>query len=227
MEKPESNHAKGKFLDFVQDHVVLFDGAMGTMLYARGQYINCCYDSLNLSKPDLIRGIHGDYLAAGADVIETNTFGANRFKLRSHGFAEDLRQINRQGARLAREVVGEKGWVAGSMGPLGVRIEPWGPLSYDEACDIFREQAEALLEGGVDLFIIETIPDLPEIHQAIRAVQEISDLPVIAQMTISDDGNSPYGSSPEKIARRLTEETGVRVVSARDGMKFDLAQLGG
>ncbi len=196
---------KGNFLEFLRDHIILFDGAMGTMLYARGQYINCCYDSLNLSKPDLIRGIHKDYLAAGADVIETNTFGANRLKLRSHGFAEDLQEINRRGAGLAREVAGDKAWVAGSMGPLGVRIEPWGPLSYDEACDIFREQAEALLEGGVDLIIIETIPDLPEIQQAVRAVREISELPVIAQMTISDDGNSPFGSSPEKIARRLTE----------------------
>src|SRR6202163_4517079 len=171
------------------DSIHVFDGAMGTMLYAKGVYINRCYDELNLSNPDLVREVHGEYVRAGAEIIETNTFGATSHNLNQYGLEGSLREINIAAARLAREAAGDRAHVAGAIGPLGLRIEPYGPTSYDEAKDLFKAQAEALLEGGVDLFIVETFSDLSEIQQAIRAVREISDLPIIAQMTIMTDGN--------------------------------------
>src|SRR5262249_59070697 len=131
-----------------------------------------------------------DYVRAGADVIETNTFGANRFKLSNFGLADKLRAVNVQGARVARHAVRDGGWVAGSIGPLGVRIEPWGRTGIDEAEAAFREQADALEEGGVDLFILETFRDLREIEAAIRGVRSVSSRPIVAQMTTEDDGNS-------------------------------------
>ncbi|MCK4296445.1 MAG: homocysteine S-methyltransferase family protein, partial [Candidatus Marinimicrobia bacterium] len=197
--------ARGEFLNYLKDNIVLFDGAMGTMLYSRGIYINRCFDELNLSRPELVKEIHNKYILAGSEVIETNTFGANRFKLNAHGFDEEVSSINYQGARIAREEAGEDIWVAGSIGPLGIRIEPWGPTSVEEARDVFKEQAKALYDGGIDLFILETFYDLGEIQQAIIAVKEICDLPVIAQMTIGDDGNSLYGTTPEHFAKRLSE----------------------
>ena len=197
--------AIGEFLNYLKDNIVLFDGAMGTMLYSRGIYINRCFDELNLSRPELVKEIHNKYIRAGSEVIETNTFGANRFKLNAHGFDEEVSSINYQGARIAREEAGEDIWVAGSIGPLGIRIEPWGPTSVEEARDVFKEQAKALYDGGVDIFILETFFDLGEIQQAIIAVKEICDLPVIAQMTIGDDGNSLYGTTPEHFAKRLSE----------------------
>ena len=197
--------ARGEFLNYLKDNIVLFDGAIGTMLYSRGIYINRCFDELNLSRPELVKEIHNKYIRAGSEVIETNTFGANRFKLNAHGFDEEVSSINYQGARIAREEAGEDIWVAGSIGPLGIRIEPWGPTSVEEARDVFKEQAKALYDGGVDIFILETFYDLGEIQQAIIAVKEICDLPVIAQMTIGDDGNSLYGTTPEHFAKRLSE----------------------
>ena len=197
--------ARGKFLNYLKNNIVLFDGAIGTMLYSRGIYINRCFDELNLSRPELVKEIHNKYIRAGSEVIETNTFGANRFKLNAHGFDEEVSSINYQGARIAREEAGEDIWVAGSIGPLGIRIEPWGPTSVEEARDVFKEQAKALYDGGVDIFILETFYDLGEIQQAIIAVKEICDLPVIAQMTIGDDGNSLYGTTPEHFAKRLSE----------------------
>ena len=197
--------ARGEFLNYLKDNIVLFDGAIGTMLYSRGIYINRCFDELNLSRPELVKEIHNKYILAGSEVIETNTFGANRFKLNAHGFDEEVSSINYQGARIAREEAGEDIWVAGSIGPLGIRIEPWGPTSVEEARDVFKEQAKALYDGGVDIFILETFYDLGEIQQAIIAVKEICDLPVIAQMTIGDDGNSLYGTTPEHFAKRLSE----------------------
>lgn len=191
--------------------VLLFDGAIGTMLYAKGVYINQCYDSLNLNSPALVREVHREYVEAGADVVETNTFGANRVKLRGHGIEGDLEAINRQGVALAREAAGEEVFVAGAMGPLGLKIEPWGPTSVDEAREIFEEQAAALAAEGVDLFVLETFGDLNEIHQALAAIRAVSDLPVVAQMTLQEDGNSLYGTPPELFARRL-EEWGADVV---------------
>ncbi len=192
-----------EFLKELEKRVILFDGAMGTMLYNRGVFINQCFDNVNLSNPRLVKEIHTGYANAGADVLQTNTFGANRFKLSKHGLSDSLEAINYQGAKLAREVAGEQLYVAGSIGPLGVKIEPWGKLSREEAREAFREQAEALLNGGVDLFVLETFSDLGEIEQAIRAVRELCDLPIVAEMTIDESGNSLYGTSTEVYTYQL------------------------
>ncbi len=187
------------------DRVYVFDGAMGTMLYSRGVYINRCYDELNLTGGDLVMGVHREYVKAGADIIETNTYGANRVKLTTYGLEDRIRDINTSGARLAREAAGDRAFVAGAIGPLGIRIEPYGPTSIEDAQAIFREQAEGLLEGGVDLFILETFSDIAEIHQALIAIRSLCNLPVIAQVTIQNDGNTSYGTSPEIFTRRLDE----------------------
>jgi methionine synthase / methylenetetrahydrofolate reductase (NADH) len=200
-----SSRARPNILAYLKDHVVVFDGGMGTVLYQKGVFLNRCFDELNLSAPDLVRDVHRAYLQAGADAVETNTFGANRYKLRGFQFEDKLREINRLGAVLAREAVGDRAWVAGSIGPLGLRIEPWGPTSVEEAGQAFREQAEALLEGGVDLFILETFTDLNEIHQGIKAIRSLCDLPLICQMTLEEDGNSLYGTAPEVFTKRLDE----------------------
>jgi methionine synthase / methylenetetrahydrofolate reductase(NADPH) len=201
------------FLSRVKQSPVLCDGAMGTLLYAKGVFINRSYDELNLSQPDLIRGIHHDYLHAGAEIIETNTFGANSFRLARHSLADKVREINRSGARLAREAAKSFDvWVAGSVGPLGTRIEPLGKTSYQEARDAFREQIEALVDGGVDLLILETFGYLEEIHQAILAAKDVSKaLPIVAQVTIDEDGNCLDGSDPETFAPKL-EEWGADVI---------------
>jgi homocysteine S-methyltransferase len=199
------------------DGIYVFDGAIGTMLYTKGIYINRSYDELNLTAPDLVREVHEEYVRAGADIIETNTFGATRNKLQPYGLDERLREINIAAARLAREAAGEKVYVAGAIGPLGMRIEPYGPTSFDEAKELFREQAEALLEGGVDLFVLETFSDSSEIHQALRAIREISDLPVITQMTIQMDGNTVFGTSPELFTQQL-DEWGADIIGLNCGV---------
>src|ERR1700756_3535950 len=187
------------FLSRLKQSPVLCDGAMGTLLYAKGVFINRSYDELNLSQPDLIRAIHHDYLQAGAEIIETNTFGANSFRLARHSLADKVRDINRAGARLAREAAKSFDvWVAGSVGPLGTRIEPLGKTSFEEARQAFREQIEALVEGGVDLVILETFGYVEELHQAILAARDVdSKLSVVAQVTIDEDGNCLDGSTPE------------------------------
>ena len=199
------------------DSVFVFDGAVGTRLYDKGVYINRSYDELNLTAPDLVREVHAEYVKAGADVIETNSFGATRHKLQQYGLESRLREINIAAARLAREAAGEKAFVAGAIGPLGLRIEPFGPTSFEEARALFREQAEALLEGGVDLFILETFSELPVIEQAIRAVKEICDLPIVAQMTIQDHGKTTFGTAPETFTAEL-EKLGVDVIGLNCGM---------
>ncbi|MCC6316312.1 MAG: bifunctional homocysteine S-methyltransferase/methylenetetrahydrofolate reductase [Gemmatimonadaceae bacterium] len=186
------------------DAVVVFDGAMGTMLYARGVFINQCYDELNLRAPDLVREVHAAYVAAGAEAVETNSFGANRVKLTPFGLQDDIAAINRAAARVAREAAGPDRLVAGAVGPLGLRVEPYGSTSLAEAQTHFAEQMEALLDGGVDCFILETFGDLDEIAQAIVAARRVSPTtPVIAQVTIGMDGVTPYGATPEDAARRL------------------------
>jgi len=196
-------------------HVV--DGAMGTMLYAKGVYINRCYDELNLSNPDLVREVHVEYVRAGADIIETNTFGATAHKLQQYGLEANLHEINAIAARVAREAAGDRAYVAGAIGPLGLRIEPYGPTSYDEAKDLFKSQAIALLEGGVDLFCLETFADVSEMRQAIRAVRELCDLPIICQMTIMTDGNTQFGTTPEVFTQRL-DEWGADVIGLNCGV---------
>jgi homocysteine S-methyltransferase len=199
------------------DHITVFDGAMGTMLYAKGVYINRSYDELNLTNPDLVRAVHEEYVRAGAEVIETNTFTATAHKLQQYGLEGRLREINIAAARIAREAACDRCYVAGAIGPLGLRIEPYGPTSFDEAKELFKEQVEALLEGGVDLFLLETFSDISEARQAIRAVRELSDLPVIAQMTISLDGNTSFGATPEVFTARL-DEWGADVVGLNCGV---------
>src|SRR5919205_757178 len=199
------------FLDALEERVLVCDGAMGTMLYAKGVFINKSFDALNITQPDLVAEVHQEYVRAGADIVETNTFGANRIKLGSFGLADRLHAINEQGARIARHAAREQAYVAGSIGPLGIRIEPWGKTGVDEAREYFREQAEALAEGGVDLFILETFRDLNEIGAAIDAVRSVSGLPIVAQMTIEDDGNSLDGTPPEQFAPEM-ERRGADVI---------------
>jgi homocysteine S-methyltransferase len=197
-------------LDELQRRVVVADGAMGTMLQSRGFQPNWCFEELNLSQPSVIRQIHSEYLNAGAEILETNTFGANRLKLESPGFASQLRDINAEGVRLARQAALEFGkqpvWIAGSIGPLGIRIEPWGAFSVEEAREVFREQAAVLADAGADCLILETFSDSKEMQQAIAGARQVCSLPIIAQMVLEDDGNSLFGTSPEIFTRELDEE---------------------
>jgi homocysteine S-methyltransferase len=199
------------------DRILVVDGAMGTMLYAKGVYINRCYDELNLSNPDLVREIHSEYIRAGADIIETNTFGATAHKLQQYGLEGSLHEINALAAKIAREAAGDRAYVAGAIGPLALRIEPYGPTSFDEAREMFKAQAVGLLEGGVDLFCLETFSDVSEIRQAISAVREVCDLPIIAQMTIMTDGNTMFGTTPELFTERL-DEWGADVIGLNCGV---------
>jgi methionine synthase I (cobalamin-dependent)/5,10-methylenetetrahydrofolate reductase len=192
------------FLDAVDARVLVCDGAMGTMLYAKGIFLNRSFDELNLTQPDLVAEVHQAYVRAGSDIIETNTFGANRIKLGAFSLADRAHAINVQGARIARHAAREQAYVAGAIGPLGIRIEPWGKTGVDEAEEYFREQAKALVEGGVQLFVLETFRDLNEIKAAIRAVRSVCQLPIVAQMTTEDDGNSLDGTPPEQFAPALT-----------------------
>ncbi|HLK17886.1 MAG TPA: bifunctional homocysteine S-methyltransferase/methylenetetrahydrofolate reductase [Bryobacteraceae bacterium] len=205
---PPRNPSKAKeFRARLEKHVHVADGAMGTVLYSKGIFINRCFDELNLSSPALIRETHQEYIKAGAEILETNTFGANRTRLASFGFAEKLREINHAGVRLAREAAGDSAFVAGAMGPLGVRIEPLGSISFAEARAIFREQAEALVEAGVDLLILETFSDLNEIREAIYAAREAAgdEMAIIAHVTIDDAGHMPDGTEPETYTQKLNE----------------------
>ena len=197
----------GNFLERLNSSPVLCDGAMGTLLYSKGIFINRCYDELNLSQPELIRGVHHEYLQAGAEIIETNTFGGNSFRLARHSLADRVREVNLAGARLAREAAKSFDvWVGGSVGPLGTRIEPLGKTSFEEARNSFREQIAALVEGGVDVIVLETFGYLEELHQAVLAARDVNPkVPVIAQVTIDEDSNCLDGSTPEVFAPRLAE----------------------
>jgi homocysteine S-methyltransferase len=199
------------FLEALDTRVLVCDGAMGTMLYAKGIFLNRSFDELNLTQPDLVADVHQAYIRAGADVIETNTFGANRIKLGAFGVADKVHAINLQGAKIARHAARDQVYVAGAIGPLGIRIEPWGKTGVDEAEEFFREQARGLLEGGVDLFVLETFRDVNEIGAAIRAVRTICDLPIVAQVTTEEDGNSLDGAAPEAFVPEL-ERLGAQVV---------------
>ena len=201
------------FAEILAKRPLLADGAMGTVLYSRGVFINRCYDELNISDPALILSVHEEYLQAGAEILETNTFGANRFRLARHGLAGKLKEINEAGVRLAREAVEHlkdkqagEAYVAGSVGPLGVRLEPLGKTGLDEAREVFAEQIEILAAGGVNLLIIETMPALNEAQQALEAARAVAPhLPVLVMMTVDDDSNCLDGCSPQQAASLLTE----------------------
>ena len=191
------------FLQKLEKRIVVCDGAMGTLLYAKGISLNRCFDELNLTMPHLVKEVHLGYVKAGADVVESNTFGATRLRLQKSDLGDKVREINLAGVRLAREVAGDDLYVAGSVGPLGLRLEPLGPTSLAEAREAFREQIQALVEGGVDLILVETMSDLNEAHQALLAARDVSQLPVVVQMTIQDDGSTPTGTLPEDFTRQL------------------------
>ncbi|TAL69716.1 MAG: bifunctional homocysteine S-methyltransferase/methylenetetrahydrofolate reductase [Bacteroidetes bacterium] len=203
--------AKTNILNRLKEGVVLFDGGMGTELYNRGVFINKCFEELNLTNPTLVRQVHEDYRKAGAEVLETNTFGANRFKLKPFLLADKLYDLNYQGALIAREAGGNDVYVAGAVGPLNVRIEPLGPISREEAREYFKEQIQPLIDGGVDLLIFETFVYPEELKQAVIAAREICKLPVIAQMTIDEDGCSLTGAEPEVTIKEL-ENLGADIV---------------
>src|SRR5580693_2858962 len=196
-----------EFREALDRRVLVADGAMGTALYAKGVFINRCYDELNLSLPALIRDVHQDYIKAGAEILETNTFGANRKRLAGFGFGEKVRLINQAGVRIAREAARELAFVAGAVGPLGIRLEPLGPTSFEEARAIFREQVAALIEAGVDLLVLETFRDTNEIREAIFAAREVAgpDVAIIAQVSIEDDGSLRDGTSTQDFTERLNE----------------------
>jgi methionine synthase I (cobalamin-dependent)/5,10-methylenetetrahydrofolate reductase len=202
------------FRDRLQKDVIVFDGGVGTYLYEKGVFINTCFDELNLTNPDLIGQVHREYIAAGADVIETNTFGANRFKLAPYGLESRVYDINLGGAHAAKAAAKESALVAGSIGPLGVEIEPLGRLSYQEARDVFKEQLRGLLDGGVDLIILETFSQIPELVQAIEALRELDpEIPLIAQVTVSDEA---------KLLRGAPLESFIQAVA---GMKVDVVGM--
>jgi homocysteine S-methyltransferase len=196
-----------EFREQIARRVLVADGAMGTMLYSKGVFINRCYDELNLSAPAVVREVHEEYVKAGAEIIETNTFGANRPRLAAFGFTEKLKAINQAGVRLAREAARQQAFVAGAMGPLGVRIEPLGPTSFAEARGAFREQAEALVEAGVDLLVLETFANIHELGEAALAAREAAgpEMVIVAQVTIDDFGNMPDGTATEEFTKRLDE----------------------
>jgi methionine synthase I (cobalamin-dependent)/5,10-methylenetetrahydrofolate reductase len=193
-----------EFHDRFARQVLVADGAMGTMLYSRGVFINRCFDELNVAQPDLVRDVHREYVQAGAEILETNTFGANRMRLGAFGIAEKLRAINESGVRLAREAAGDAAYVAGAVGPLGAHIEPLGPISFAEARACFREQIELLIAAGVDLLILETFQNLDELREAVFAAREAAgpEIVVAACVTVDDSGGL-RGSAPEQFTRML------------------------
>jgi len=196
------------FLERLAERPLLCDGAMGTLLYARGAPIDACFDVLCINDPQSVQGVHTEYISAGSDCIETNTFGANRFKLGVHGLAGRVREINLRGAKLARDVreaMGRDVFVLGSMGPLGRYLAPLGSVEPDEAREAFREQAEGLVEGGVDAFVVETFSDLVEMRLAVEAIRSVTDIPIVTQVAFNDDGVTFLGRTPAQVVRALRE----------------------
>lgn len=196
------------FLERLRRGPILCDGGMGTQLYAHGISYERCFEQLNLDSPELIKTIHLDYVAAGAEIIETNTFGANRFRLREHGLEQQVHAINRAGAKIAREVreLSEQPiFIAGNIGPLGSHMAPLGDITPAEAQSAFREQAEALLQAGIDLFVIETITNLEEMREALEVIRGITDIPIVALMSFDEDNMVSSGEDPLTVAQTMSE----------------------
>ena len=193
------------FLDALEERVVVCDGAMGTMLFAQGVFVNRSFDELNLTRPELVTGIHRAYVDAGADVVETNTFGANRPKLDGFGLADRLSEINAAGVELAKGASGGEAYVAGALGPLGVAMAPQGYTTAAEAESHFREQAEALAAAGIDLWVLETFRSVDELVAAVTAVRTVRHLPIVAQVAMSGSGELPDGVAPAAFCSRLID----------------------
>ncbi|MGB0589192.1 MAG: bifunctional homocysteine S-methyltransferase/methylenetetrahydrofolate reductase [Myxococcota bacterium] len=211
-EPQDFSPGRGAFRDFLNgEGVALFDGAMGTMFYQRGVFVNRAFEELNLTEPGLVREVHTAYVEAGADIIETNTFSANRFRLQPFGLGEQVSEINKAAVQIAREASDGRAWVAGAMGPLGVRIEPFGKIATSEARAVFAEQAKALCEAGVDLLILETFSHLPELEEALAAAKSVTAIPLVAQITVASGGLTREGVPADEVARRL-EAAGADVV---------------
>jgi len=203
-----------RFLELLSNSTILADGAMGTMLHARGVGFEKCFDELNLTNPSAVGEIHRDYIEAGAQLIIANTFGANRFKLAKHGLEDHVIVISKAGVDLAKRVVSasfKEVLVAGDVGPLGVRIAPFGRVQPEQARAAFAEQIGALAEAGADLIVIETISDLYEIKEAIKAARQVCTLPVVASVTFTRDDRTVLGDDPTKVAQILNE-SGVDVM---------------
>ena len=200
-------------IETLTNKTLLADGAMGTMLHARGIGFDKCFDELNLTNPAAVADIHREYIEAGAELIITNTFGANRYKLTKHGLQDDVTDINRAGVELAKRVVAasyKNVLIAGDVGPLGVRIAPYGRVKLEEAREAFREQIQALADAGADLIVIETMSDLYEIQEAIKAAKDVGagrapvqGLPVVASVTFTRDDRTLLGDDPAKVAHRI------------------------
>jgi homocysteine S-methyltransferase len=222
-----------EFRESLDQRVWVADGAMGTMLYAKGAFINRCYDELNLSLPALVRDVHQEYVRAGAELIETNTFGANRKRLAPFGFADKVRLINRAGVRIAREAARDQAFVGAAVGPLGVRLEPLGSTTMDEARSIFREQIEALVEAGIDCLMLETFRDLNEVRAAVEAAREAagSEMVLMAHLSIEDDGRLQDGTSIEDFTTALdalpVDVIGLNCSSGPKVMLETLEKMGG
>jgi methionine synthase I (cobalamin-dependent)/5,10-methylenetetrahydrofolate reductase len=194
------------FRERLQNEIIVFDGGTGTYLYDKGVFINRCFEELNLTSPELVKEVHRDYLNAGADALETNTFGANKFRLAIHGLDAKVYEINVAGAQLAKAVAKDAAYVAGSVGPLGVQLEPLGKLSYDEAKDAFVGQVKGLIDGGVDLIVLETFGLIEELVQGVRAVRELQkDIPIIAQVTMNGEGNLLSGEPLERFVDAISK----------------------
>lgn len=208
----------GAFTDLLRNRPVICDGAVGTELYSRTGTTDQCIDHLNLLHPDVVRSIHRDYVSAGAQIIETNTFGANHIRLAAHGLEDMVREINLAGIKLARETAGDKALVAGSMGPTGKLLEPYGPLTVEEASAAFKEQAQAFREGGVDVIFVETMSDIRELSVAVEAAHT-SALPVAAMMSFAQEGHTMMGLDAESAVGEI-EKLGVDALGANCGTGF-------
>jgi homocysteine S-methyltransferase len=202
---PETSRSRSHFSELLQSRVVVFDGAMGTMLYQAGIPFSQCFDALNLSQPDLVRGVHRAYVEAGAQILETNTFGANRYRLADGNHAGELRAINHAGVRLAKEASGGRALVAGSMGPLGKHLVPIGHVTPEEAGEAYREQGGALVEAGADLLVVETQTNLDEALIALRSCRDLG-VPVVVLLTFTEEGKTLVGNKPAEAARLLSAE---------------------
>ena len=198
---------------------ILFDGSTSSALFEKGLGTNRNFDEASLKHPDWVQSIHLEFLKAGAQVLTTNTWGANRLRLSSYGLDQQVEVINSASVKLAQAARSESGgpaWIGGCIGPLGLRIEPWGPTSFDEAKSCFKEQASALETAGVDCFILESFEDIQEMHQAILAIQEIGSIPIVAMMSTNDEGSALFGCTAEQIGQSLTE-WGVDILGVNGG----------